>query len=205
MPPTGQPTGYHYVGTLNRAELGIPIGTLRRDIHLIWPFLESYQAPLFLDVADPLQPKVLPAEKSAVIRALRPPGQERRYEPTVEGPVLGDEAVPSDLHVELEFEEDRFSMVPTKDFVWDPSVAVRGGVPMWEQVPTIPLCPGSGRPMRFLCQIMGGTALTEASRARLQQAKGVPQIRRMHWWSDGTLYVFAAPGEDVICLMVQNS
>jgi hypothetical protein len=77
------------------------------------------------------------------------------------------------------------------------------GIPNWIQRPEIPICPKSGKRMKFLCQLWGGvtTKRTNVEPKEEWYRKYYEELN----FSDGALFVFFEPTSKVACYFTQNT
>ncbi len=80
---------------------------------------------------------------------------------------------------------------------------VLAGVPAWMQGPAIPMCPKSGKTMRFVCQIQEGV---DASYSNVIPEKEFfrQYYEKLNIWGGGALYIFVEPTERTVCYIIQN-
>jgi len=95
----------------------------------------------------------------------------------------------------VEFESRKFDLIPSDEYSWGQS-----GAPLFLQSTNIPKCPKSGKFMRFLCQMSGGTSV---SNAKLKEDYLNKYVGDLNFWGDGNLYVFVEPNEKTICYFIQ--
>jgi hypothetical protein len=76
------------------------------------------------------------------------------------------------------------------------------GQPAWLQQVSMPRCPKSGRPMKFLCTLMSfGDIKTRFTNV----VSKYPDFNQMTFWGDGNLYVFIEPKSNTVCYFIQNT
>jgi len=141
---------------------------------------------IYFDYSNPLEPKVLDTEDLEDIS------------------YAYDEI---NRETELVFEERYL-----KAFYFDPKVNTNyfgfGGIPSWMQYPQFPICPVSGTPMKFVCQL--------ESIPEIKLAKSSLYIPKDNWslnthvgcmdfWGAGYFYLFMNPETKTVCMFIQNS
>jgi hypothetical protein len=168
---------FQYLGYINNT--APDFGWLPFPVHLTAPiYLNFYE--LFLDYTDPLHPKIINRED---------------MEDT-------DTSYEEDLNQDSEivFEALKFDFVRAHDF----TVMGNAGIPHWIQGPRIPVCPKSGKTMRFLCQFFGGVPAlrtnVEAHNEFFRQ-----YYEELNFWGDGDLFVFFEPESKTACYFIQNT
>ena len=101
---------------------------------------------------------------------------------------------------EIVFNEMKFSFVEEDEF----SVEGHSGLPNWIQYPDIPMCPKSGKRMKFLCQLNGGVT---AKRTNVEPKDEWYRhyYEELNFWGDGDLFVFFEPTSKAACYFIQNT
>jgi hypothetical protein len=75
----------------------------------------------------------------------------------------------------------------------------------WLQDADIPVCPKSGKPMKFLCQL-GSFGDIIATYSNVEPEKGMEQyFQKLNFWCDGNLYIFIEPTSKTVCYTMQNT
>lgn len=75
----------------------------------------------------------------------------------------------------------------------------------WLQDTEIPICPKSGIPMRFLCQL-GSSGDINATYSNVVPTDGMEQhFQKLNFWCDGNLYIFIEPTSKTMCYTMQNT
>lgn len=101
---------------------------------------------------------------------------------------------------EIVFYPGKFSCVDYDEF----SQTGNSGIPLWIQYPAIPMCPKSGKRMKFVCQLNGGV-----SALRTNVIPSTENYRHyfeeLNFWGDGNLFVFFEPTSKVACYFIQNT
>jgi hypothetical protein len=77
------------------------------------------------------------------------------------------------------------------------------GIPSFFQTPLIPVCPKSGKLMRFLCQLVGGPKIARSNVVAKEEFYR-QYYDKLNFWSDGHLYVFIEPESKVLCYYIRN-
>lgn len=113
-----------------------------------------------------------------------------------------DTAYDDDLnqHSEIVYAETKFAFVESKKL---PLVAL-AGIPKWTQQAEFPVCPKSGKTMKFVCQLRGGIP---AKRTNVEPKDEWYRqyYEEMNFWGDGDLYIFFEPTSKVACYFIQNT
>ena len=170
---------FQYLGMLARREPAFD--WLPFDLHLMAPLYLNFDG-LFVDYTDPHAPRVLDEAALAKI--------DNSF----------SEILRSDTVVE-------FSKTPValERVVAYGAEFGQVGVPSWIQHPQLPICPKSGKPLRFLVQL-GLDAKLKTVRTN------VPSDYRFHhsfehlnFWGDGDLYVFFEPESRVAYYLIQHT
>lgn len=79
------------------------------------------------------------------------------------------------------------------------------GEPSWLQEAEIPVCPKSGKPMRFLCQL-GSFSEIRSTFSNVVPTPGMAKyFEELNFWCDGNLYVFIEPISKTMCYKIQNT
>jgi hypothetical protein len=82
------------------------------------------------------------------------------------------------------------------------------GMPSWMQTPVVPVCPKTGRIMHFVCQLAGGNKVLESNIElgafdKYDKEFWESEFDHLHFWGNGTLYVFFEPLAKTACLFIQ--
>lgn len=101
---------------------------------------------------------------------------------------------------EIVFHEVKFSFVEDIEF----SGGGHSGIPNWIQYPDIPMCPKSGKRMKFLCQLNGGVT-TKRTNIDPKNDWYRRYYEELNFWGDGDLFVFFEPTSKVACYFIQNT
>lgn len=168
---------FQYLGFINNLD---PYFTwLPFKIHLTCPIYLNI-GNVFLDYSNPNNPRII--NRNEVESA--------------------DTSYEDDLNQtsEIVFNEMNFSFLEADDF----SESGHSGLPNWIQHPDIPMCPISGKRMKFLCQINGGVA---AKRTNVEPKNEWYRqyYEQLNFWCDGDLFVFFEPTSKVACYFIQNT
>lgn len=79
------------------------------------------------------------------------------------------------------------------------------GEPVWLQDATIPTCPKSKKPMKFLCQL-GSFGEVNATYSNVTPEDGMEEyFEKLNFWCDGNLYIFIEPTSKTVCYTMQNT
>lgn len=173
--------GFQYLGYIDNADA--LFAWLPFRVQLICPIYLDIDA-VHLDYTEPNRPRIIHPQDTAAVGTAY------------------DDLGPDSAVV---FEAVKVSAQPSTEIdEW--SCLGLTGAPDWLQDADIPVCPKSGNPMRFLCQLMsfGGvkTAYTnvQAADAYMQQ-----YFEKLNFWCDGNLYVFIEPDSRVVYYSMQNT
>lgn len=168
---------FQYLGKLSAADEAFQ--WLPFDLHLVAPVYLNFDQ-LFIDYSDPNHPQVLD------VAALEQAG------------TAYDDLKPDSRIV--------FKKVPVKAVQIpgpDPSFGC-AGIPNYLQYPTIPVCPKSKKPMRFLCQLSSDDRVaTAATTVQPSEAGYGRYFDHLNYWGDGDLFVFFDPESKVVCYFIQ--
>lgn len=147
------------------------------DLHLICPIYLDI-GNVWIDYKNPLEPKIINIEEINSLGTAYDDLKDNSF---------------------IIFEEVRFKTVQSSYYGF-------AGVPNWIQFPDIPLCPESGRAMKFLCQIGDDIAVKVSStnvHPKVDWYKSY--FREMNFWGDGDLFVFFEPETKIACYFIQNT
>lgn len=191
-------SGYGYLGSLSAKDPCF--AGLSEDVHLIWPHLCDAHPPVFLDVADPLRPKLL--EQTACFMIDPDTGDIMGLEED-ECPQESDAIAElcADAPQTPRYEPYRFDMMRQRGgdgYALDPGVYA--GAPVWPGLPQVPYDPEAKAPMRFLCQIAVHPRARTAANA-LQTGVYHPGLEAMYFGEAGQIFVFLSHDQRRICLL----
>jgi hypothetical protein len=148
-------------------------------VHLTCPIYLNI-GNVFLDYSNPIRPSII--NRDDVEKA--------------------DTSYHDDLNQnsEIVFDEMKFSFCDSEGF---PGTG-HSGIPNWIQYPDIPMCPKTGKRMRFLCQLNGGV---NAKRTNVEPKDEWYRhyYEELNFWGDGDLFVFFEPSSKVACYFIQNT
>jgi hypothetical protein len=99
---------------------------------------------------------------------------------------------------EIVFNEMKFSFLQQEEF----SGTGHSGLPNWIQYPDIPMCPKSGKRMKFLCQLNGGVT-SKRTNVEPKDEWYRHYYEELNFWGDGDLFVFFEPASKVACYFIQ--
>lgn len=172
-----------YIGTLATGA-GL---NLEHPLHLSVPLYDEF-TEIVLDYSDPMAP--VPADPAAL---------NSSYIHSAYG------AYPEARTAE--FEPHRFSVAPI-DRPESGSNDGFGlaGVPVFEQEPSQPISPRTGKPIPFLCQIftLNQVKLSKAAQQRMDNPH-LDYISHLHFWSDGSLFLYWEPETRLLGIVIQNT
>ena len=167
---------FQYLGFIDHSDQNFAWLPFR--LHLTFPIYLN-TGNVFLDYANPDFPSIVNREE-----------------------VEAADTAYDDLNKESEivFNAMKFSFAEAVEFAG----IGHGGVPNWIQYPGIPVCPKSGRRMRFLCQLNGGVS-TNRSNVEAKDEWYAQYYEELNFWGDGDLFVFFEPTSRIACYFIQNT
>jgi hypothetical protein len=183
IPKFNRKPSFQFLGMLsNKTE---SLEWLPFDLLLTVP-LYGYFDPLYLDYSDPLAPKVINEE--AYLNS--------DYD---------DEIVKHDseiIYKKTFIKTDQVDEIPE----FGENIGIIG-VPTWIQYPAIPVCPKSGKTMKFICQLKFGIDIPLESTSLVFDEKSYPgnHIMKLNFSSDGDLFLFMDPESKVVCVIIQHT
>ena len=101
----------------------------------------------------------------------------------------------------IKYKSKRFNFIEDDKFSLE---EIQSGLPRWIQGIHIPKCPKTGKRMRYLCQMYGGTE-TEETNIAGRDDWYQHYFEQMDFWGSGDLYVFFEPDSKVACYFIQNT
>jgi hypothetical protein len=146
-------------------------------IHLTSPIFLNIRC-VFLDYSNPYEPVVI--NKDEVEKA--------------------DTSYDEDLNQDSEiiYNEMKFNFIKGRTF----SEIGHAGIPEWIQSPNIPICPKSGKMMKFLCQFDGGVS-AKTSNVVPHNEFYRHYYEELNFWGSGYLYIFFEPTSKTACYIIQ--
>ncbi|MGX9987486.1 hypothetical protein [Soonwooa purpurea] len=79
------------------------------------------------------------------------------------------------------------------------------GEPEWLQEAKIPVCPKSGKQMRFLCQL-GSFGKIKSTFSNVIPEDGMEiYFEELNFWCDGNIYIYIEPTSKTMCYTMQNT
>lgn len=168
---------FQYLGFIDNRDKNF--SWLPVKIHLTCPIYLNIDK-VFLDYSNPNKPTIINREE---------------VEKT-------DTSFDEDLNQnsEIVFNEKKFSFVENLDLLG----SSQAGIPNWIQFPDIPICPKSGKKMKFLCQLNGGVT-AKRTNVNPKNESYRHYFEEMNFWGDGDLFVFFEPSSKVACYFIQNT
>ena len=168
---------FQYLGFINNRDENF--SWLPFKVHLTFPIYLNV-GQVFLDYSNPSNPTIINREE-------------------VED---ADTSYEDDLHQnsEIVFNEMKFAIIEEHGF----SEMGHSGFPNWIQYPDIPMCPKSGKRMKFLLQLNKGV---DAKRTNVAPKNEWYRhyYEELNFWGDGDLFVFFEPTSKVACYFIQNT
>jgi hypothetical protein len=139
---------------------------------------------VYLDYTEPDHPRIIHPQNTAAV--------DTEYDELTEDSTVVFEAVQVSARAVSEVDE------------WH--CIGLAGTPEWLQTALVPVCPKSGKPMRFLCQLMSFGEIKVAS-TNVQSFTSYMQqyFETLNFWGDGSLYVYIEPDSKVVCYTMQNT
>ncbi len=168
---------FQYLGFFNNTDENL--SWLPFKVHLTCPIYLNIEK-VFLDYSNPYKPVLI--NKTEVERA------DTSYEEYL------------NKTSEIIFNEMKFSFFEGKEFTEQGN----SGIPNWIQYPDIPMCPISGKRMKFLCQLQGGVT-TNRTIAVTKNERSMRYFDELNFWGDGDLYIFMEPNSKVLCYFIQST
>lgn len=150
-------------------------------LHLTFPiYLDIYER-LYIDYSNPSAPTLINAD---IVD-----------DATCAYDDIGKESV-------VVFEKKFFHPVSGGDYSFGHT-----GSPNWFQEPEIPLCPKTGKEMKFVCQLGSSPSLPNTKYTNVKTTEGYEQeyFDKMNFWGDGDLFVFFEPESKVACVFIENT
>lgn len=169
---------FQYVGNISTKQ--DIFNWLPYDLHLICPIYLNIDEGVFLDYTNPLKPQLLHPEDSGSITS--------EYDELIDGSYIEFEAINLMLEKVVEIDDMECYGV--------------AGKPTWLQDTVTPLCPKSGKKMKFVCQLM---TFGEVSTKTKNFDSKLSDFDHMCFWGDGSLYVFMNPNENTVCYLIQST
>lgn len=188
MPKSSSDNTFQYLGLLNHKDPAFS-SLLDFDMHLVAPIFTNFYEGLWLDYADPMEPKLM---NSDAVHDEYPDYQWK-------------------TDSEIVFHKKAFSTQ-----AW-PSSSHHGrtGVPVWVQGPEIPVCPKSGETMKLICELSDGhvdsdfrSVIPTTLRHNISfedQRDRSDSIAKMDFWGMGSLYVFYCPTSKIAHVFIQST
>lgn len=183
IPEFNRKPSFQFLGTLSNTTKGLK--WLPFDLLLTVPLYGHFD-PLFLDYSDPLSPRVI--NEDAYLNS--------DYD---------DEIVKHDSEIVY---KKTFIKTDQKDEIpeFGENIGIIG-VPTWIQYPAIPVCPKSGKTMKFVCQLKFGIDIPLESSSLVfdEKSNSASHIMNLNFYVDGDLYLFMDPESKVVCVIIQHS
>lgn len=180
LPENNCAVPFQYLGYINNQDE--IFNWLPFKLHLTFPiYLDIEDNDVYIDYSDAAKPIIFNKEY------LEAAGTE--YEDDL------------DQNSEIVYNEMKFSFIYTKkgeSF----TETVLTGIPAWIQRDDIPLCPKSGKRMRFVCQMNGGVT-TKRTNFDIEEKKFCDSYENLNFESCN-LYVFFEPTSKMACYFLQG-
>lgn len=160
------------------------------DKNFNWlPFRVNLTCPIYLSIGNVFLDYYSPNKPTIINR-----------KDVEDADILYEDGLNLDRNSEIVFNEMRFSFVEQEEF----SETGHSGLPNWIQYPEIPMCPKSGKRMKFLCQLNRGVTV---KRTNVQPSDEWYRhyCEELNFWGDGDLFVFFEPTSKVACYFIQNT
>lgn len=180
LPKFDSKPSFQFLGLVSNKTEGLD--WLPFDIFLTAPLFGHFD-PLFLDYSDPLSPNVINEEHYLT----------SGYE---------DEFVAHDT--ELAYQKTFIKTYPSDEIPeFEDNIGVIG-VPTWIQYPAIPVCPISGRTMKFVFQLNFGLDIPLRS-SNITIEERASYLKKMNFYGDGDLFLFVETQSKVVCVIIQHT
>ncbi|KEY18745.1 hypothetical protein [Kaistella antarctica] len=177
-------SGFQYVGFINSSDKYF--NWLPFDVHLICPIYLDIEN-VYLDYSNPNAPKILAPEDSSEITS------------------AFDELKKDSI---IQFKQSKLSLREFEGLTDENELTILGiaGKPNLLQDDDVPICPKSGKKMKFLCQFSTWNQIeTEFTNVECEDKFMQQYFERMNFWCDGSLYVFIEPESKTVCYYIQNT
>lgn len=170
---------FQYLGKFSKSDEAF--SWLPFDLHLAAPIYLNFDK-LYLDYADPLNPKVINVEEL------------RKTNNSFDDLKPNSEIVYEQVFIKTEKSNNFGGLGHT-------------GVPNWIQHPDIPTCPKSKKTMKFLCQLSydGLDVKTKRTNVKLKNEWDEQYFEKLNFWGDGDLFIFFEAQSKVVCFLIQNT
>lgn len=177
-------SGFQYIGFINRSD--IYFNWLPFDVHLICPIYLDIEN-VYLDYSNPNAPKIIAPEDTSEITS------------------AFDELKKDSI---IQFKESKLSLREFEGLTDENELTIVGfaGKPNFLQDDDVPICPKSGKKMKFLCQFSTWNQIeTEFTNVECDDKFMQQYFEHMNFWCDGSLYVFVQPESKTVCYYIQNT
>ncbi|MGL4234664.1 hypothetical protein [Tabrizicola sp.] len=213
MPKASFMSGYQYIGRLSRNEPGLE--RWGADIHLIYPMFLDHHPHLFLDLENPLAPKLFGLDVCRRVKLWDGGGAYGPGEATFFTEIRESEEIASLFNgdEEVRYKPESFRRVPLReeDVVGDDVYNCNASYPIWLQAPEIPICPRTGKVMEFIGEFLPGNP-PEAS-PLIKRAKRELKEFYFDWYFYGVAFwgannsacVFGCPEGKSLCIHPQTT
>jgi hypothetical protein len=213
MPKASFKSGYHYIGRLSRTEPGLE--RWKEDIHLIYPMFLDHHPSLFLDVEDPLAPKLFDLQVCRRVKLWDGGGSYGPDEATFFTEIRESDEIASlfavEAAVQYKSEAYRRVLLNEDDVVGDDIRNCNASYPIWLQAPEIPICPRTGKVMDFIGQFLPGNLpedlpIVEQARRELKEFYFDWYFSGLSFWGGNeSAYIFGCPEGSSICIHPQST
>lgn len=172
-------TQFQYVGSIDGSDkafswLGIS------KLHIAFPIYEC-SFGIYLDYSDELKPRVMNPDTFS----------DAWYDPEMDG------------SAEIIFKEIKYKVshnIDVEEYTESDNLLLCG-VPLWYQEPSIPMCPKTGYPMRYVCTINSDSEIEVVNK---EASKNLPFADECLCFGDwGHLFVFYCPESKIMHLNYQ--
>jgi hypothetical protein len=172
---------FQYLGFINNEDSNF--AWLPFKVHLTFPIYLNV-GEVFMDYSNPQKPEIININDVNI--------ETSSYEQDLNREsVLVFEAVKGSFTEDISFYDESGNGIG-----WS-------GIPSFFQTPLIPKCPKSGKPMRFLCQLIGGAKIARTN-VKAKEEYYQKYYDDLNFWEDGHLYVFIEPDSKVLCYYIRN-
>lgn len=181
-----------FIGTLRGNDPAMP--NLTNDIHICAPIFDEFNH-IILDYSDPLSPKVSNHSELPDLFIQSAYGKVEDATSATWQTVKLDIRPISTNSLEEDNEENGATRIGLT------------GVPRFEQSPTIPISPKTGKPIPFLCQFTSYASpkLRPDSLKRIDTSKQFHPPIHLTFWNDGQIFLYWEAETNLLGITFQNT
>lgn len=189
LPQTEYLAPFQFIGTLTTELEGLE--WLPFKLHITLPTLNNY-GTLYLDYKDPDSPVFMDTSDSEL--------SDFNWK---------DDVMTTKTVRELRLTLRRQNLISKRTDAWDFGKGSEGhlGIPNWVQFPDIPLCPHSGKTMKFVCEFGFNTAVTDLVDSLPLSNEEMSLHLQKHWQDMmyAVVYLFLEPESRILCVKIQST